>query len=177
MRHTQLRRMHQVVMPVLGALALAGVSGAQTPSERCMAAQQRARTAEEPVAPVAKSTLRYTAATDSLVWLEPVGATALATFADSTAIVQVAGSEDRPSPWSGWPLVFVSLRAVADISFDLERNDGSLFASYDFASVPIGVYRLAAREPEPGNVVEVRAQLRVGGEKIGAPRRLLWRLQ
>ncbi len=187
MRECSTRRAIPVAIVALTASASFGLAAAQTPSERCMAAQMRAEAeaaqkhVEAEVAAAeqdADSALRHCSTTDKQVWLEPVRSATLVAFMDTTESVQMASTDDGPTPWSGPPLIFVSLRDLADISFDLLRDDGNHLASYDFADVPAGVYRLACEIDPSGHpklVISCRVQLRAGETKIGTPRRVYWR--
>ena len=187
LRECSKRRAFLVAICALAVSPSFGLAAAQTPSERCMVAQERAEAeaaqkrveAELAVAKrKADLALRHYATTDNEVWLEPDRATTLVAFADTTASVQVASTDDSPSPWSGPPLVFVSLRDLADISFDLLRDDGDYLASYNFTNVPAGVYRLACEIDQylrPKLVMSCRVQFREGETKIGTPRRVHWR--
>jgi hypothetical protein len=161
------------IAALVGGVLLAA-SYAQTPSERCMAAQKRVQAANAEASREAATALRYVATTDTRMWLEPIDSRWGIVFADTTANVQVAGSGDKPGPWSGPPFVCVALREPADISIDILHSDDTLLASLDFVSVPAGIYRTATDEIYPRQVIECSAQLRVGERKIGTPRHVLW---
>ena len=166
-RHASSSSLRLAAVLAAALLATAPGSSAQTPSERCAAAQKEmAKRRDLELSQMSG----WKCDTTQQVRLVPQQ-WAQTGEARSDSAEAVSTNLRYPVPYS-IPVAFVSVRRVADFEIDLMRLDGSLIATYIFEGVHGGEYVFDLRRAENREAPSAQLQVRIGDRRIGEPQRV-----